>query len=344
MSLYFLIILFPFLLTVVGTKILTENKGVLPILDNPNPRSLHNIPTPRTGGIVIMFSISVTLLVLNNIDGVYTSINHIMLTATSVALVSFFDDIYDVSAKYRFIIHLFASSLFVIFIIPIESSSIVGLLNNINEYVLLSVFVIFLTWVINLYNFMDGIDGMASTASIVGFIFFAALGYINGNVEFFLFTLIIAASYSGFVIFNFPPAKIFLGDLGSSTTGFLAGASILWAVSQHIFTIWQGILVFMPFLLDTTITLFKRIAIGRNVWEAHNEHYYQEMMKRKIDNRTVLLIYNCSMAISGGAALLLVGKAEYIHIVTLLMLSLLFYLCLRFTLNHNKKYNKNIGI
>ena len=98
--------------------------------------------------------------------------------------------------------------------------------------------VMFVVWMTNLFNFMDGMDGLAGGMSTIGFSTYAILGYQSGDQAFLATSLVIAAASAGFLVFNFPPAKIFMGDVGSSTLGLLAGALTLWGSSQQLFPLW----------------------------------------------------------------------------------------------------------
>lgn len=160
---------------------------------------------------------------------------------------------------------------------------------------LLAVF--FLLWMINLYNFMDGMDGLAGGMAVIGFSTLAGLGFLAGDVAFSLLALLVAAASAGFLIFNFPPARIFMGDAGAPVLGFLAGSLILWGDRTALFPFWIGLLVFAPFVVDATYTLIRRLLRGEAVWRAHRSHLYQKLVLSGWSHRrTVLRAYLLMLA------------------------------------------------
>ena len=161
---------------------------------------------------------------------------------------------------------------------------------------------LFTVWMINLYNFMDGMDGFAGGMAVIGFSTLAWLGWADSG--FATFCLIVAAASTGFLIHNFPPAKIFLGDTGSTALGFLAASCSLWGASAGLFPFWVALLVFSPFIADATVTLLRRLLRGEKVWEAHRSHYYQRLVLLGWGHRrTVLAEYALMLACAGSALL-----------------------------------------
>ena len=148
-----------------------------------------------------------------------------------------------------------------------------------NSIVLNVLTILVVVWCINLYNFMDGMDGLAGGMGVIGFNCLAWLGWLAGNNLFMFMALIIAAANLGFLLHNFPPAKIFMGDVGSITMGYLVAFFSLWGIKAQIFTWWIPILIFSPFIVDATITLIKRVFKREKVWEAHKSHYYQKLVQ-----------------------------------------------------------------
>jgi len=159
---------------------------------------------------------------------------------------------------------------------------------------------LFVTWAINLYNFMDGMDGFAGGMAVIGFSTLAWLGRVDE--PFMNVCLIVAAANAGFLIHNFPPAKIFMGDTGSTALGFLVAACSLWGSKSGLFPFWVAILVFSPFIVDATATLLRRLLRGERVWEAHRTHYYQRLVLLGWGHRrTVLAEYGLMLACAGSA-------------------------------------------
>jgi UDP-N-acetylmuramyl pentapeptide phosphotransferase/UDP-N-acetylglucosamine-1-phosphate transferase len=157
-------------------------------------------------------------------------------------------------------------------------------------------------WMTNLYNFMDGMDGLAASMAVFGFGTYAALGWRAGDAPFAATCLATAGAAAGFLLHNRPPARIFMGDLGAVVLGFLAAAYTLHAVRAGLFPLWLGALVFAPFIADATATLARRAWRREAVWRAHRTHLYQRAALA-FGTRRTLAGYVLWMAACAAAAL-----------------------------------------
>ncbi|WP_245621102.1 MraY family glycosyltransferase [Paraburkholderia ferrariae] len=231
--------------------------------DVPNERSLHARPTPRVGGWgVIPVAVLAILLVA-------PSLWLIALGAAWLASVSQIDDRRGLPARVRFAAHFIAVLVLVIaYPAPVP-------------WWALAVLAFLMLWLINLYNFMDGSDGLAGGMALVGFGAYtgAALFGPAQMHELGWASAAVAGAAGGFLLFNFHPAKIFLGDAGSIPSGFLAGALGYWGWRGGAWPIWFPALVFSPFIGDASVTLIRRLLRGEKFWQAHREHYYQRMVR-----------------------------------------------------------------
>jgi UDP-N-acetylmuramyl pentapeptide phosphotransferase/UDP-N-acetylglucosamine-1-phosphate transferase len=167
---------------------------------------------------------------------------------------------------------------------------------------------LFVVWVVNLYNFMDGMDGFAGGMAVIGFGSLAILGWLAGHSSFVVVSAIVASAAGGFLISNFPPARIFMGDVGSSALGLLAAGLLLWGARDGVFPIWVGLLVFSPFIVDATVTLLRRVLRGERVWEAHKTHYYQRLVQLGWGHRKTVLAEYVLMVACAASALWVVNK------------------------------------
>jgi len=313
-----LIILLVFLLSAGLTWYLCHPAAKLRILDEPNERSLHEMPVPRTGGLAIIAAIlvgSLPFALARLLDPGFASV---LAGAALIAIVSFVDDRSGVSPKSRLLVHGIAAALVLAGGLAPDSFQLPGWHWSWPSAVSLVFTALFLIWMINLYNFMDGMDGFAGGMTLLGFGAYAVLGWQAGDLQFTVASLIVAASAAGFLVFNFPPAKIFMGDVGASVLGFLSACFSLWAATEKIFPIWVGILVFSPFIVDATVTLLKRLVAGRRVWEAHRSHYYQRLVRFGWGHRkTVILEYTLMIAagLSGYVAVSLPPQGQWILII-----------------------------
>ncbi len=249
------------------------------VLDDPTHRSLHDVPKPRTGGIAIFISIFITWLIIVLVQDVEIFIYYVLVGLSLLSVISYIDDRYSIPQFWRLLFHIFAAILLVLSGIGLSASDISIEKFIDNAFVLNGLTILAVVWFINLYNFMDGMDGLAGGMGVIGFGCLAWLGWFAGNNLFMLMAFIIAAANLGFLLHNFPPAKIFMGDVGSITMGYLVAFFSLWGIQANIFTWWIPILIFSPFIVDATITLIKRLYNREKVWEAHKSHYYQKLVQ-----------------------------------------------------------------
>ncbi|VXC34141.1 Glycosyl transferase family 4 [Burkholderia sp. 8Y] len=249
--------------------------------DVPNDRSLHTRPTPRVGGWGIVPITVVAMLLLA------PSMWLAALLAAALAAVSQIDDRRGLPARVRFGAHVVAVALLIALNpapVPWLALIAVGFL---------------MVWLVNLYNFMDGSDGLAGGMALFGFGGYAvaALSGPVPQIDLGIVSTAIAGAAAGFLVFNFHPARIFLGDSGSIPLGFLAGALGYWGWLKGTWPVWFPALVFAPFIADATVTLLRRLARGQKFWQAHREHYYQRMVRLGAGHaRTALAWYALMLA------------------------------------------------
>lgn len=286
-----------FMVSALLTRRFCDPASRLHLLDYPNERSLHLHPTPRTGGVAIFVALGVAVGFWRLGADLTSSLYGLGAIAGFVAALSFLDDRKGLPASVRLPGHLTAATLLVIGGLSLPAFSLPGMAWHWPEWLGVFLSLLFLIWMINLYNFMDGMDGFAAGMAVIGFGCFAVFGWLAGNALFFNLSLIIMAATAGFLIFNFPPARIFMGDVGSSLLGLLAAALSLWGAREGIFPFWAAILVFSPFIVDATATLIRRLFRGEKVWQAHKTHYYQRLVQLGWGHRkTVLWEYGLMVA------------------------------------------------
>lgn len=257
-------------------------------LDRPNERSLHDQPVPRTGGLGVHLGI---LLICPFVAPEIPTI--IWMITLGLLVISFADDLRGLPALTRLTAHIAGSGIFAsVTIYPAYGLTIA------------CVTTLGLTWLINLYNFMDGADGLAGGMTFFGFSFYGSAALLADNPEFAIMNFSIAAAAAGFLIFNFHPARIFLGDAGSVPLGFLAGVIGLRGWQLQLWTWWFPLLVFSPFIVDASVTLARRICVHARVWEAHRDHYYQRLIRMGWSHRRTALAAYVLMVACGLAGLI----------------------------------------
>jgi UDP-N-acetylmuramyl pentapeptide phosphotransferase/UDP-N-acetylglucosamine-1-phosphate transferase len=259
-------------------------------LDEPNARSLHVKPVPRTGGIAVLAGVAAAL----GIIGVRFWLP--LLLALMLAAISFYDDVHGLQRRARFAAHFAAAGVLVWYVLspmhPIE----------------MLLLVLAVVWITNLYNFMDGADGVAGGMALIGFSAYAAAAWLAGQPQLASLCAAIAAASLAFLIHNFHPARIFLGDVGSIPLGFLAAALGILGWRNDAWPLWFALLVFGPFNGDATVTFLKRALRREKVWEAHRDHYYQRIVRMGLGHRSAALIGYAVMAAC--ALLALLGRGQ----------------------------------
>lgn len=268
-------------------------------LDVPNPRSLHSHPVPRSGGIAIAAGIFSGFAMLQ-------APIVLVLSAALLVVVSYFDDLYRLPIPARFSVQLvaaiaFAYSTLAVHPFPIFLLTVIGIL-----------------WGTNLYNFMDGSDGLAGGMAVLGFSFLGVGAWVGGDETLLAECTIVGAAAAAFLLFNFPPARIFMGEAGSIPIGFLATALSLIGWHGGIWPAWFPAVVFSPFIADASLTLMKRLAVGERVWKAHNQHYYQRLVRMGWNHRRTALAEYALMFVSGAAALWALGQTPDLQFAAVL--------------------------
>jgi UDP-N-acetylmuramyl pentapeptide phosphotransferase/UDP-N-acetylglucosamine-1-phosphate transferase len=319
----FVIVIVSFFVALFLTYLFCKPSSAFHILDYPNARSLHTTPIPRSGGIAVLTGIIVGGLLLFS----FPHHQEIGLTIVSAVLpvagVSFLEDRYGVHFGLRMLCHLFTAIVLFYMGYEISRVELPGFSWSTPSFLGFLLSTLFVVWMINLYNFMDGMDGFASGMAVIGFTSFAFLGWQSDNILFMGASLIVVGASLGFLIFNFPPAKIFLGDTGSSTLGILVAALSLWAAREKIFPLWVAGLIFSPFIVDATVTLGYRTMTGQKIWLPHKTHFYQKLVQIGWGHRDTLFAeYWLMLACSASAliAMQLSNDAQLILLIAWLLI------------------------
>lgn len=316
---------------------LSNQNSWLSVLDRPNERSLHHTPTPRTGGIGILIGLFVGMGVMTSLPltswesgasgvGRWTSIGGIVALMAVLAVVSFIDDRRGLPITFRFGAQFVAAVLLVLsahISLPAISIPLVGTMEF--GWYSAGISVILLIWMTNLYNFMDGMDGFAGGMTVIGGFSLACLTMKDQVDPLSLLALLVASSAAGFLVRNFPPARIFMGDVGSIPIGFCFGAMMLLGSREHLFDVWVPLIVFSPFIVDASVTLARRVLCGEKFWQAHRSHYYQRVVLLGWGHRKTVLAEYLLMLICVGLAWLYHVGEEVTRLLVLCGWSLLFF-------------------
>ena len=289
-----------FALALVIVRLLCSKRLARLVVDVPNDRSLHTLPTPRTGGLGLMLAAALawwifaagTLPVVAGLAGL-------------LALVFLIDDVCGLPVLPRFGAQFATAIAFVTLSGPYPA-------------LLSPLLILGIVWVCNLYNFMDGSNGFAGGMSVFGFASYAIAAYLSGAGDVALVVAIVAGAAAGFLMWNFDPARIFLGDAGSIPLGFLAAAIGVIGWRRGVWPFWLPLLVFAPFVIDATVTLIQRARRHEKVWEAHRTHYYQRLVQSGWSHRQLAVAAYAVMAAASASALAL-RNAHPVAVIALLL-------------------------
>lgn len=246
------------------------------IIDVPNERSSHTHPTPRGGGVSFVITYLLVIVVFALIDIISLELAvPIFIAGLIVAVIGFLDDHKHVSAGIRLLCHFFCSALVVYASGSLPIISFLGYLVDFS-YIGWMIAAISVVWILNLFNFMDGIDGIAGVEAVTS-------SLVMGGIIYFIFKdpnvsilhLALSASVLGFLIWNFPPAKIFMGDAGSGFLGLMLATLLLLSSQVSVLLLWCWLVMLGVFIVDATFTLLRRVKRGEKLHEAHCSHAYQ---------------------------------------------------------------------
>ena len=236
------------------------------VLDIPNERSSHTVPTPRGGGAAIVMVFYMGLFYFQ--ESIDSELFHALLCGMPVALIGLLDDIFTLSSRIRFLIQSISAGMALYFLGGVNSIDFV--LFELQGWWLNILAFFAIVWLTNLYNFLDGIDGYAGSEAVTaGLGLFLLFGHPLG--------LVIVAASVGFLLFNWHRASIFMGDIGSTTLGFIFGVFVFADTGDGSIYVWLVLLSL--FWFDATLTLLRRYLNGERISQAHKKHAYQRLVQ-----------------------------------------------------------------
>jgi UDP-N-acetylmuramyl pentapeptide phosphotransferase/UDP-N-acetylglucosamine-1-phosphate transferase len=276
------------------------------LLDIPNERSSHKVPTPRSGGIGIIAGVLGGLGLAMAIEGPASSLNEWLFLGALMAgaAVGFLDDVLSLPTAVRMLLYLGCAAGLAFCGASITSVDLPGLPTLHIGYIgglIFSAF--FIAWYTNLFNFMDGIDGIAGTAATVTMGALSLVFLTNGETLWGLIALVSAAACIGFLLHNYPPATVFMGDGGAVFLGLAVGGLSLVAVEGGYLALPAAVLLMLPFVFDATFTLLRRMIRRERFWAAHRSHVYQQMCDLGLSHRAVTTIYTVAAAVCAALGL-----------------------------------------
>ncbi len=259
------------------------------IMDIPNARSSHSVATPRGGGVAIVLAFLLCLPVLGY---AYLVPLQVLIglgcAAALIAIIGFMDDHGHIAARWRLLGHFCAAAWALFWLGGLPPLQLMGVSIDFGWIGhILAAF--YLVWMLNLYNFMDGIDGIASVEAICACLGACLLYWLVGLPQLIWLPFLLAMAVTGFLFWNFPPARIFMGDAGSGFLGLVLGVISIQAAWTSSQLFWSWLILLGVFVVDATYTLIRRLMRGDKVYEAHRSHAYQYASRRFGRHRPVTL-------------------------------------------------------
>ena len=265
--------LWVFVLSLVFTGLLRWYALQRKVLDVPNQRSSHKVPTPRGGGMAIV----VAFLVAGAMSPIWASLAQqvaVLIAGALVAAVGFIDDHVSISPLKRLLAHAIGAALVAYAAGGLPTLDLWGWQFELS-WLGYAVALVGLIWLVNLYNFMDGIDGLAGVEAVSVCLVVTGLHYLGGQTPIGSLPLLLGVATLGFLLWNWPPARIFMGDGGSGFLGLMLGALMLLDASSEPNMLWVWLVLLGVFVVDATWTLLHRWLLGIKLSEAHRTHAYQ---------------------------------------------------------------------
>jgi len=262
---YLILLILSFTLTYLIKNYYIKNA----LLEEVNDRSSHTVPTPHGGGIAIAVTWFTGLLYLNYMNEIDTTLFYVLNIGVIVSIVSFFDDIYDLSLKFRMTVQSLVA-IGAIYTLGGLDTLEFGIFTISNPIVTNIFAFLLIVWFINLFNFLDGINGYAGSEAV----FLSVAGFLLFGGEHFI---VLGVVTLGFLYWNFNKAKIFMGDVGSTLLGYNIAVFTLYYTNQEPTNLWIWIILFGLFWFDATVTLIRRKLNGEKISQAHKKHGYQRL-------------------------------------------------------------------
>ncbi len=270
------------------------------LVDIPNDRSSHTTPTPHGGGIAIAATWFLGISYLYHIDDIDSSLYFALMAGMIISVVSYFDDLHELSAKLRIAVQGSVAILGLYLLGGFHSIDL-GLFSLDNQLITNTFAFFMIIWFINLYNFLDGIDGYAGTEAI-----------FLGTAGFFLFGgdhfLVLIAAVSGFLVWNWHKAKIFMGDAGSTLLGYNVAIFTIYYANEASPNFWIWIILFGLYWFDATLTLYRRYKNGEKLSQAHKKHAFQRLNQSGWQHDRVVIFSTFINLILFGLAYLIDNK------------------------------------
>lgn len=336
----FIIILTTFLTSLILTHLMIKISKNMNIMDIPNERSVHKKPTPLLGGIAIFLSFLFGFILFGNQNPLMISI---LIASFLILLLGIFDDIKPIKARCKFVIHILVA-LIVVFYggLKLTHVDIFGLSLNF-KWMSPYITILIIAGIINAVNLIDGLDGLCAGISSIYFLTIGVIALILNkfNGLDIILSFIMLGATLGFLVFNYPPAKIFMGDTGSTFLGLMISVIMLLGFKTVTLTslLIPLVLLILP-ITDTLFAIIRRTLNKKPIGQADKEHIHHQLLKHLSTRKTILVIYVVDLIFSVVSIFYAIGKKKEMIIFYILLMFILLYLVFKTNVIFKKKENK----
>lgn len=336
----FIIILTTFLTSLILTHLMIKISKNMNIMDIPNERSVHKKPTPLLGGIAIFLSFLFGFILFGNQNPLMISI---LIASFLILLLGIFDDIKPIKARYKFVIHILVA-LIVVFYGGLKLTHVDIFSLSLNfKWMSPYITILIIVGIINAVNLIDGLDGLCAGISSIYFLTIGVIALILNkfNGLDIILSFIMLGATLGFLVFNYPPAKIFMGDTGSTFLGLMISVIMLLGFKTVTLTslLIPLVLLILP-ITDTLFAIIRRALNKKPIGQADKEHIHHQLLKHLSTRKTILVIYVIDLIFSVVSIFYAIGKKKEMIIFYILLMFILLYLVFKTNVIFKKKENK----
>lgn len=336
----FIIILTTFLTSLILTHLMIKISKNMNIMDIPNERSVHKKPTPLLGGIAIFLSFLFGFILFGNQNPLMISI---LIASFLILLLGIFDDIKPIKARYKFVIHILVA-LIVVFYGGLKLTHVDIFSLSLNfKWMSPYITILIIAGIINAVNLIDGLDGLCAGISSIYFLTIGVIALILNkfNGLDIILSFIMLGATLGFLVFNYPPAKIFMGDTGSTFLGLMISVIMLLGFKTVTLTslLIPLVLLILP-ITDTLFAIIRRALNKKPIGQADKEHIHHQLLKHLSTRKTILVIYVVDLIFSVVSIFYAIGKKKEMIIFYILLMFILLYLVFKTNVIFKKKENK----
>lgn len=336
----FLIVIITFIASLVFTYLIKKIAISRNILDIPNARSAHTKPVPLLGGIGIFLGFLLGFMIFGNRNSLMISI---LMASFLILLLGIFDDIKPIPAKYKFLVHILVAVIVVFYgELRLDYFDMFGINAYLGKWAYpITIFII--VAIINAINLIDGLDGLCAGISSIYFLTIGVIALILnklGGLDIILSFIMLGATL-GFLVFNFPPARIFMGDTGSTFLGLMISVIMLLGFKTVTLTslLIPGVLLILP-ITDTLFAIIRRTINGKGIGNADKEHIHHQLLKKLSTKKTILVIYLVDIIFSVVTVFYAIGKKKEMVIFYILLMFIILFLVFKTNVIFTKKEKK----